>query len=333
MYKIARQSPKNLAELFLGTVGKMKKFNNAIVEKDFWVCLVLDYLFNRCKFKDAFTFKGGTSLSKAWGVIERFSEDIDLILDWRTLGYGKDEPCEKRTKNKQNEFNVEANDKAKVFIGKELLETLRTDFKSILRQEHSFELAEDGQTILFRYPKLFNSSVIVPEIRLEIGPLAAWTPSTDADIKSYAAEAYPQLFERPQTSVRTVTAERTFWEKATILHQVSNKPEGCGLNSRYSRHFYDIFRLANSSFKQSAFSQKRLLEKVAEFKRKFYPCGYAKYDKARIGSLQLTPPLHLLPALEKDYANMKEMIYGDIPDFSVILEGVAALEKEINNLR
>lgn len=332
MYKIAQEKPKNLADLFQGTIGKMQKFNTAIVEKDFWVCLTLDYLFNQCKYKDSFTFKGGTSLSKAWGVIDRFSEDIDLILDWRTLGYGKDEPSENRSKNKQNKFNEEANEKAKDFIGTKLLETLRTDFKAILKQEHSFEVAEDGQTILFRYPRQFYSSGIVPEIRLEIGPLAAWTPSANADIKSYAAEAYPQLFKQPQTSVRTVTAERTFWEKATILHQMSNKPEGSELSPRYSRHFYDIFRLAQSTYKQSAFAQKHLLEKVAEFKQKFYPCGYAHYDKARIGSLQLTPPTHLLTALEKDYSNMREMIYGDIPDFSVILEGISALEKEINAL-
>lgn len=180
MYKIANRKPKELSQLFQGTVGKKKSFNNAIVEKDFWVCLMQDYLFNRCKFKDLFAFKGGTSLSKAWNVIERFSEDIDLILDWRKLGYTKDEPRKERSKTKQEKFNNEANGKAAKFIGAELLETLKVGFKSILKQEHSFEIdKDDPQTLLFHYPQQFKSAGIVQSIRLEIGPLAAWTPSID----------------------------------------------------------------------------------------------------------------------------------------------------------
>lgn len=113
MYKVANRSVKELEELFRATAAKAG-FSEAIVEKDFWVCLMLDYLFHRCRYKDSFTFKGGTSLSKAWGVIERFSEDIDLILDWRTLGYSKDEPNESRSKNKQDKLNKEARFRRKI---------------------------------------------------------------------------------------------------------------------------------------------------------------------------------------------------------------------------
>ena len=86
--------------------------HDAIVEKDFWVCLTLDYLFHRSPWKKAVTFKGGTSLSKGYHLISRFSEDIDLILDWRVLGYGVNEPWEKRSNTKQDAFNKEANRKA-----------------------------------------------------------------------------------------------------------------------------------------------------------------------------------------------------------------------------
>lgn len=333
MYAIAKQKEKNRSELFQGTVKKIQKFNNAIVEKDFWVCLTLDYLFHKCKFKDHFTFKGGTSLSKAWNVIERFSEDIDLILDWQKLGYSKNEPLESRSKTKQEKFNENANKKAENFIGTELLETLKSDFKSILNTEPDFKIdKDDKQTILFYYPKQFSSDGIVPAIRLEIGPLAAWTPSENVEITSYAAEAYPKLFKEPKTLVRTVTAARTFWEKATILHQLANMPEDKPFKSRYSRHYYDIFRLANSRYKENAFTSKELLEKVAIFKQKFYPCSYAQYDKARIGSLKLEPPPHLIEALKKDYKDMEEMIYGERPDFSTLLQGIKKLEIEINSL-
>ena len=94
MRNVARLPESDRRELFRNTADKMG-LNDAIVEKDFWVCFTLDYLFHRCPWKETITFKGGTSLSKAFNLISRFSEDIDLILDWRVLGYGKDEPWEK----------------------------------------------------------------------------------------------------------------------------------------------------------------------------------------------------------------------------------------------
>lgn len=101
MRNIARLSDNDRRELFRNTADKMG-LNDAIVEKDFWVCFTLDYLFHRSPWKESITFKGGTSLSKAFHLISRFSEDIDLILDWRVLGYGKDEPWEKRSNTKHH---------------------------------------------------------------------------------------------------------------------------------------------------------------------------------------------------------------------------------------
>ena len=99
MYKVANFSADERHDIFQNTAAR-KGMNAAIIEKDFWVCLVLDYLFHKCKWKDGFAFKGGTSLSKAYRLIERFSEDIDLILDWRILGYGIREPWEERSNTK-----------------------------------------------------------------------------------------------------------------------------------------------------------------------------------------------------------------------------------------
>ena len=330
MYKVANRSIKELEELFRATAARAG-FSEAIVEKDFWVCLMLDYLFHRCQYKDSFTFKGGTSLSKAWGVIERFSEDIDLILDWRTLGYSKDEPNESRSKNKQDKLNKEANKKAAAFIGSKLIDTLREDFSQMLSHGLRFEIdPSDPQTILFHYPKVFHSNGLQQTVRLEIGPLAAWVPAQDCTITPYAAEKYPRLFEQKDTLVRTATAERTFWEKTTILHKIANFPEGKPFPSRYSRHYYDIFCFCKNGFKERAFEQKELLETVALFKEKFYPSSGAQYGSARIGTLMLTPPKHVLKALKQDYANMREMIYGEYPSFEEILECIGKLEKEIN---
>ncbi len=114
MRKVARRKASDRIELFRNTAEKMR-LNDAIVEKDFWVCFMLDYLFQQSPWKDSISFKGGTSLSKAYHLIHRFSEDIDLILDWRVLGYRVDEPWENRSITKQNQFNQEANAKVTEF--------------------------------------------------------------------------------------------------------------------------------------------------------------------------------------------------------------------------
>jgi|GEM_PF-1939168 len=177
MYRIAKSNTDNRRILFRNTAAKMH-VHEAIVEKDFWVCLTLEYLFHQCKYNDAFAFKGGTSLSKAWHVIERFSEDIDLILDWRFLGYALKEPWKERSKKQQELFNKAVNVNAAQFIGEELAPLLKTDLSRILGVDADISVDEhDPQTINFNYPHIFVSSSLTQSIKLEIGPLAAWTPA------------------------------------------------------------------------------------------------------------------------------------------------------------
>lgn len=109
--------------------------NEVIIEKDYWVCFVLNYLFSKCKWKNAITFKGGTSLLKCFNLIERFSEDIDLILDWRVIGYTVNEPWESRSNTKQDKFNKDSNEKTKYFLEKEFIPVLQNDFKDMIDDE------------------------------------------------------------------------------------------------------------------------------------------------------------------------------------------------------
>ena len=164
--------------LFRNTADKMG-LSDAIVEKDFWVCFTLDYLFHRSPWKDSVTFKGGTSLSKAYNLINRFSEDIDLILDWRVLGYEKYEPWEKRSNTKQDAFNKEANARAEVFLKETFCPVIRDELSRELKQEtDNIYIDEvDRQTVIFSYPRLFAGKGTMQVIRLEIGALAAWTPA------------------------------------------------------------------------------------------------------------------------------------------------------------
>lgn len=333
MYNIIKASDEEKQILFQNTAEKMK-MHPAIIEKDFWVVALLDYLFHICPWKHAFTFKGGTSLSKGYQLIKRFSEDIDLILDWRVLGYGENEPWEERSKSKQEQFNKEANQKAEIFLREQLLPVLQKELSEYFSIEANVYIDEDdAQTINFQYPQLYTNQSILQVVRLEIGALAAWTPAASVSIQSYVAECYGDIFQKKTTEILTVRPERTFWEKATILHHEANRPENSLMPSRYSRHYYDLYCMLNSGVKETALKNIDLLYKVVEFKQKFYPRNWAHYEDAKPGTLKLCVPEYRITELEKDYQQMKEMLYGNIPEFGTILNDIRILEKAINQIK
>jgi len=171
---------------------------------------------------------------------------------------------------------------------------------------------------------------IRPEVVLEIGPLAAWVPSASHRIRPYAAEEFPQLFAEPECRVIATSAERTFWEKATILHQQAHRTGPMPL--RYSRHYYDLYKLAASPVSTSAIADLGLLRDVVAFKQRFYPSGWARYEDAVPGSLKLIPANAPLAELQRDYNSMQVMIHGQIPDFDEIIIALRHLEDQINGL-
>ena len=299
MKRIAILNEKDRQALFQNTAAKMG-LPNAIIEKDFWVCYILDYLFHRSEWQDRIAFKGGTSLSKSFGLIERFSEDIDLILDWRVLGYGINEPWQERSNTKQDIFNEEANERTEKFLREQFLPSIKRNLQHELKGVDCYFDSLDPQTVIFAYKNDFNDEYVLPVIRLEIGALAAWTPAALKEITPYAAQEYPKLFLQPSTEVLTVLPERTFWEKATILHREANRPENSKVPPRYSRHYYDLYRMAKSAVRQSALADKELLEKVVAFKEKFYRCPWAKYDDAKFGAIKLLPPKYNIAAYKAD---------------------------------
>lgn len=171
-----------------------------------------------------------------------------------------------------------------------------------------------------------------PEVRLEIGPLASWLPFAEYTIRPYAAEEFQSIFDRSECKVRAIKAERTFWEKATILHHEANRPEGNLQPPRYSRHYYDLAKMSTSPVKEAALTDLDLLASVVEFKERFYPRGWAKYNLAKPGTLRLVPTGHVLAAVTTDYSAMRTMIFGDYPAIEVIMAQLQELEDEINGL-
>jgi len=165
MDKIAQLSPKDRSELFKETAAQ-KNILPAIIEKDFWVCWVLSKIFSNDSLSKKVLFKGGTSLSKAFGIIERFSEDIDLILDWDVIN---DSPLGDRSKTKQLKRNKEIIISSRQYI----INQIMPEMKNLVGHVCDIEIQSDMPDIIkIQYPDSFSETYLRPEIHLEIGPLA-----------------------------------------------------------------------------------------------------------------------------------------------------------------
>lgn len=328
MLDVARLGEKARIELFRATAQKMG-VDAAIIEKDFWACWILDYLFQESPWKENLAFKGGTSLSKSFNVIQRFSEDIDLILDWRLLGYSATEPWAERSNKKQDAFGKEAVRRTAQFIAERILPVIEPALKA--RAGSPLQLLPKNENLIFFYPRAFTLAAVLPQIMLEFGPMAEFVPNEIRPIRPYAAKYFPDVFRRAETSVRSVAAERTFWEKATILHQEAHRPKNVPLPPRYSRHYYDLFKLSQSPFRKSALDQMDLLAAVVRFKQKFYYSAWANLPDAKPGTLKLLLAEAHLGELKKDYRAMGSMLFGEAPDFDQLIRSLADLEVEVND--
>ena len=327
MDSVVRLPPEDRSQLIRETAERMG-LNPSAVEKDFWVVWVLGRLFTSDLLADKILFKGGTSLSKVFGLIKRFSEDIDLILDWNEVV--SENPNLDRSKNKQDQFNKAVPKQSRLYIEKIFLPEVQRLVGDVCAAE-----IEDGapDVINIRYPSSFGSRYLRPEIRLEIGPIALWLPNARYEISSYVAEVFPDLFENSTCHVNAIKAERTFWEKATILHAEAFRPEHKPHLARYSRHYYDLAMMArDESTKSAALSDLELLHSVVAFKTKFYPASWAHYDLAKPGSFRLLPPEYNFKSLADDYKQMQLMFYGEIPEFDDLIKTLRGLEDEVNEL-
>lgn len=303
----------------------------AIIEKDFWVCWLLDYLFNDFQYRDFICFKGGTSLSKVYHCIDRFSEDIDLALDWSIIGVLKDDAYDPRSNRQQDLFNKDVIKKTEDYMLNIWLPLIKEDLK--LRLNDQFELYIDESnlhTICFQYPRMYEDSSILQVIRLEVGVLAEPVPSSWKCINTYIADIYSELFETMYTKVRVVDIVRTFFEKITILHREAKRING-NYPARYSRHYYDVYQMIEKGIAKEAMHHLEIMERVVQFKKRFYPCKWAEYDEVLKGECQLIPGEDALKAFSRDYDFMKKMFYREYPSFTEIIETLSEYEIVLNH--
>ena len=282
MDNVARLVQQARRDLFEDSAS-IKKITPAVIEKDFWVTWVLSKLFLDPFLSTHLVFKGGTSLSKVYKLIERFSEDIDLVLNWHLIT--EENPKELRSKTKQQKFNQQLVGDADAYIKTDLLKRL----KKLTDGFCELTVSSEQCVINVNYPGIFSDEYLSSGIKLEIGPLASMVPSTQQVVTSYAAETHPQIFKNASCSVSVIKAERTFWEKVLILHQEFHRPANKPQPQGYSRHFYDVAKMARAGIRDNALSDTGLRQDVIAFKQQYYPRAWAKYDIAETGPIKLVP--------------------------------------------
>jgi hypothetical protein len=334
--KVAQMPARERADLFAETAER-KVLPEAIIEKDFWVCWVLKQLFSIEAFSGRLLFKGGTSLSKIFHAINRFSEDIDLAVDYEALGFkGERDPRRADiSKTRRAAILEEMMVECRRYIGGEFLDVLKTRCREILGTTDAWSLdvsEQDPNVVQFRYPTAIakNLAYVSPQVVLELGTHAEFVPHDRFTIRSFTAEEFPKVIADGDVAVVALLAKRTFWEKATILHAEYYRPPDKAVPGRYSRHYYDIAMLARGPVRKEALADKDLLAQVVRHKETFYPSAWARYDLARPGSFRVVPVENRVAALERDYRDMAVMIFGEPPKFDWIMETLKALEQEIN---
>lgn len=346
MDDIARMPAAELRDLFTQAANRYGS-TPEVMEKDFWVTWTLKHIFDLGLPPAQLIFKGGTSLSKVYGLIERFSEDIDLSLSREDLGFGGEkDPYQAPSRKKQDALVEELVERCKEAIANELLPRLRARFASVIGEENSgqrpWSLALDSldaQTVNFGCPAGVHQSeatlpgYLKPIVRLELGARSDHWPAEDRVIRPLIDEAMPGVVNAAEARVRVLSAERTFWEKATLLHAEYHRPPDKPSKERLTRHYYDVVRLYQSQVGENALNQAELLQAVVRHKMLFFRSAWANYEGAQPGSFRLVPPAETIPRLKADYAQMQEvMIFGDSPTFDELLEALKHLEARINRL-
>jgi len=339
MDKWAKASAADRQALFIEAAAQ-KNISPEIIEKDFWVCWTLLQISRLTKLP-RLIFKGGTSLSKAFGIIKRFSEDIDLVINRHELGFNEEtDPANQGTTNLRNRTIEKLKDTCFDVIAEEVLPKLQSQMSSVIGMDGwTLKIdtnAPEPDTIEFQYPKGLPdpqvSSYIRRAVRLELGCRGDQVPCEQATVRSYAVEVKASLFEIAESSVLVISPERTFWEKATILHREYYRSEaGKELTERVFRHYDDLVVISKHERGSSAMTKySYLLDEVVAHKQHFFREGAAHYELAGRKTLKLAPGKRLEESLRKDYDKMKEMYFGSEPDFDAVMDAIRQLEKKIN---
>lgn len=312
-----------------------------ILEKDFWVSWLLGLLFTLPEVAPHLLFKGGTSLSKVFGVIDRFSEDIDLCLEPEFVGADAAgfDALTSRAKRDAAMLDMQALCSTKTQAV--LMPALEATITDALGPAPTgawlrFEMDAEAKSpiVYFAYPSTQDGgfAYLKREVKLELGTLTDQQPTGRHAVQPLLANAFPQLFEGWACTVTALALERTFWEKATILHAEFHRPLESPTPSRYARHYFDMAKLLAHPGATRFMADQAQCARVVDWKSRVFARGWARYDLAHHGSFRLVPPEARQAALAQDYTTMRPMFMSEPPAFEELMRQLAAAEQTLNAL-
>jgi hypothetical protein len=312
-------------------IAENKGMSSFAVEKDWWIVQTLSVVFEMDIAKHL-VFKGGTSLSKAWKLIKRFSEDVDLAFEREHFGF-------------EGELTKNQRDKLRKTVGRyvddEFFPGLMAGFEAKGLNIVRFELEEGSESdrdriINIYYPNLIESpGYLEPRVKLELGCRSLIEPFTIQSFGSLVDEAYPDRdFSQPPVNIPTVNPERTFLEKVFLLHEEFQRPPEKMRVDRLSRHLYDVIKLSKTEFAEIALNDQHLYETIVEHRQKFTRVGGVDYNLHQPKTINPIPSPEVIDTWRKDYNKMVEqMIYEkNPPTFDEIINQLDSLKRRINAL-
>jgi hypothetical protein len=315
-------SKEEQIELFT-QIGVKTNLPPQAVEKDAWVTLILRMIFTS-EVANHLIFKGGTSLSKAFNLIERFSEDIDLGIDRNYLGF--DGHLSKGQIRKLRRA-------CHTFVSNGLYELLQKQLTAYGVDASLYEMVventqvsdQDPETIKVNYQSLFEDVSYLPKrVLIEVSARSLIEPNEEITIQSMIDEQYPETdFSEEKFTVNATSPQKTFLEKLMLLHEEFQKPKEKMRHLRMSRHFYDIGQILDSDYGVKALKNTTLFESIIAHRSVLTPIKTTDYNGLTLKNLNIIPPDDLLENYKSDYKEMQDsMIHGESLDFDTLLKNI-----------
>jgi predicted nucleotidyltransferase component of viral defense system len=328
------QLPENEKVALINQMHEETKLPQVIIEKDLWVTAVLRALF-ALPYAENLSFKGGTSLSKCWNLIERFSEDVDIAINREYFGFVGD-----------------------TFTIKQISKNLRKSTCKFIRNELQFDLARqmkidgipadlfavkmnitpvttiDPEKVFVEYKSVFNASPYIKNtVVLEIGGRSMKEPTQKVEIQSFIDRHFSKaIFVEKSFEINVVVPKRTFWEKICLLHENFFKPSEQIRVERMSRHIYDLARMIDTPIAENALADRDLFRSIIAHRRMFIAMKDFDYDTLTPKTIKIIPPESVISKWEDDYSKMQTMIYGKSLSFNEIIDKITRLNDKIKML-
>ncbi|MCL2327748.1 MAG: nucleotidyl transferase AbiEii/AbiGii toxin family protein [Bacteroidetes bacterium] len=307
--------------------------SQVVLEKDWWVTAVLRALFTLPYAKNL-SFKGGTSLSKCYNLIERFSEDIDIAVNREFLGFSG------------MLSKTQIKDKLRRAACSFVRETLQVDLQKQLEvdglnpADFSVKVnitpitTTDPEIMEVHYKTLFADQYIQPVVKLEISGRSMNEPVQKVVLQSNLDEVFPNTpFAEKPFEINAVMPERTFWEKICLLHEEFAKPQELIRTERMSRHLYDLEKMMDTPIAENALKDKGLYNSIVEHRRIFVGLKGFDYDTLATKTIKIVPPDFIISQWQQDYEIMQRtMIYGNSLPFSELIGKIKQLNEKINRI-